>query len=409
MSDIEKIIFATSNKVSGYTDKFHPFKWSDPSEKDSRRKAFAEGMIYLYVSKKIGGSPTGEMVSSLRSAVKEQRYKELLQRYPSKIRLYGAPGACASALGWTDERTDELLREYFDHPAVINKERVPMRELDLVQLRHMSGLGPHLDVDQLLQRTLINNPPHLIYCNIHDAYVLTHDLLYCCDLGVEPRLVDDDTSYGLAQTIDGLILRFAAEGHTDIVAELVTVGMLVDEISPPTVEFVVEWFSNLVEEHGHVPGPMSKDGVFLTQSGRVTNNSSDTGQAEWKRHYHTNIVANLAGRTIAESGRPHSRDVPRNLLEKIGTVLASLADYRIKDGASVLNEIQTEEVSPYYEGIVDACISFIQNQKRRDGMYGYWPDERNKFQEVAGPDASFETAMMEDVSRACKSVLEENK
>jgi hypothetical protein len=395
------IIKSAENWLVERSDFFVPFNWENPKNKREYRKSFAELGILLYVSDKLDYKINSDLNRILNKNSTSSKYLDLIRRHPHEARFYATPTVCSIGINSRDKETKSIVRNVLDSDSLLRKERVPMRELDLAQLRAICGLRPHLDIEGIINRSLISNPPHPIRCDIKEAYTLTHDVFYCYDFGHENRFLDNPKNYNLKETFDALTLRFFADGHTDVVLELVTTGLLMGQISESIVNLVFDWIRSLVDEYGFIPGPKDKSKGSFIDSKKKKNRGEETD--EWRQHYHTNLVGIMAGEVIGKEHNTQHMSSQINGVDDIAKVLNLLSKYNLKKASKVIKNIPKETKDKYRE-IIEIIIDFLKSQQRSDGSFGYWPDERHQYQ-LEGGD-KFKQQLVNRVSKECRESIE---
>jgi len=406
IGSVRRIVQKSEKWLKESAERFDPFGWTDPEEKYDQRKAFAELGMYVYVSEKLTGTADPRLRDVFKNGVSSKSYTELTQRYPEQARMYAAPLACAAELGFVDGDTVKSAQRVLDHPAIVQKERVPMRELDFAQLRVLVGLDPHVDIDDIVKRSALATPPNFIWCGLNDAYVLTHDVFYCYEFGHTNRFLDDPSKYKLTTTFDGLSLRYLAHGHTDVALELVMAGVLMEQISDATVNTIVDWIASVTAKRGFVPGPPDAKPMTLAGSEEVQGDNQNAGD-EWQRNYHTNLIAAMTGKLLL-SKRGDSLDLSAEVPDGTTTLAKTvdlLSKYKLREGAIKLNEAEFPDET--YESVVSNCFDYIESQRNSEGTFGHWPDERHQFKQNGGNEAQFREQLVGGVSEKCQEVLEE--
>lgn len=405
---IEKIIEDSEAWLAENVERFDPFGWKRPENKYDRRKAFAELGMYVYVSKKLTGDVHPDLQDAFESSVTTESYVELIKRYPQQARLYAAPLACAVSLGLVGDDTTASAQEVLDHPAVVKKQRIPMRELDLAQLRTLVGLEPHLDVDDVVKRSSLEDPPHVIQSGLNDAYILTHDVFYCYEFGHTNKFLNDPSEYDLTDTFDGLSLRYFGDGHTDIALELIMTGVLMNQISNTTVAAIVDWISSATEELGFVPGPPNSNSMSITSAEQTEERNQTTNDGdEWDANYHTNLIAAIAGKVLLMHGEKKynlDKETPDGS-GMLADAVDLLSKYKLRKGAVRLRNTHLPHES--YPHVTEQCLDFLRSQRNTDGTFGQWPDERYQFMRQGGEDRQFREGLVAKVSQECKETLKE--
>lgn len=409
LNEIHEIIDISEQWLAEHAERFDPFGWDDPKEKYDQRKAFAELGMYVYVSEKLTGEVHPRLRDTFESSVTAESYTELVKRYPQQARLYAAPLACAVALDLVDDSVASSARQVLDHPALVPKQRIPMRELDLAQLRTLVGLDPHLDVDDIIERSSLSSPPHVIQSGLNEAYILTHDVFYCYKFGHTNQFLDDPSEYNLTHTFDGLSLRYMGEGHTDIALELVMTGVLMNQISNTTVAAVVDWIASAAGEHEFVPGPPNSNSMSITSAEQTDDRGQDVSDDgdEWDQNYHTNLIAAMTGKVLLTHGREKfdlDEEVPTEVAS-LASIVDLLSKYKLREGANRLRNAQLPRES--HHSVIEQCLDFLRSQRGADGTFGHWPDERHQFVRQGGKEEQFQKKLVEKVSRECENTLKE--
>jgi hypothetical protein len=276
-----------------------------------------------------------------------------------------------------------------------------------------------------------------------DAYALTHDVLFCADFGVERYTLGDLSAYDVGTTLDGFLLRFVAGGHTDLALELLACGVVTGQLSPSLVEWTLDWILDRTSDHGHVPGPESVTAP-PTFSGTIPDDEGADPEdvalpREWLEDYHTNLVAGIVGRlllhqrdrlpeseTDAEGGpgtdsepdadgEPDAEAEPTadaepddwdaEALSHLGAAFDAFADYDLKRGAGHVTELRDRRLPPRLRPLTDELAEFLRSQRREDGTFGFWTDDRRTFRRAGHDIDAFERGPLARTTEACRAAL----
>lgn len=270
----------------------------------------------------------------------------------------------------------------------------------------LGGLSPGIDVNTVVSRSSFTQPPDIIHSETEDAYALTHDILFCFDFGVENYTIGSQLRIDEESILTGLILRYISTGHTDLVGELLLTGVITDQLPLDVIQFAVEWLWSVTEERGYTPGPDSLSGV---NSSSDPESSLEAIPESWKQNYHTTLVAGITGRVLSDRGISGSGSDKEKLLHLLGATVDAFAGYRLREGAEYLQQASELAIPQSLSPIVRRLIEFLEGQRRNDGKFGYWPDERDKFLSSGGTDSEFESGPVARTSTACSGAISKVK
>lgn len=389
---------------------FEPLPGGDsPVSKVVRRKAFAELAMFVHVATafdepSVPSSLTGFTVDR----VNDEAYYGQLARHPTRARLYAPPMAYAHARGALDDRPLSVLRRVLDRGDVWANELRPSDALDLVHVARLAGTTAPVDPDAATETAAQRHGLHPVTADLETVYRLTHELLFWYRLGL-PGVEPMGTGLPAAgdDALRGLLLRFLAEDNLDIALELVIVGVFRDALSPSTVRLVVETAAEQATAgDGSLRGPDLDD-----DEGDDEESGLPPAARDWKRDYHTTFLGGVTAVVVDDrwasfraspTHEPHDCDLSD--LVALGDVVASLADYDLKGAATDLQELADTPVAWAFPDVVDAAAGFLASQRRPDGLFGHWADERAVF-ERRHPDGEFVAELVEPAAEECAAAL----
>jgi len=175
--------------------------------------------------------------------------------------------------------------------------------------------------------------------------------------------------------------------------------------------FVWDWVESLHLKNGCVPGPTPPKGI----SEQIAVDSAGSEEAiEWKRNYHTMLVAGTAARVlrrdwdiidqrIANGHEELQTYVGPNVLLLLGEALVALSGYELSRGAELLKAslLAHGGRGPLFE----PAIEFLSSQRNPDGTFGRWVDEERVFSAAGGNSVAFRRDILEPLSATCCDVL----
>lgn len=415
--------------LNDHAEKFDPFRWGENiDERELRRKAFVEaGMTMLQAHGVDVGeaNPAPALRQQLVEKVNDPRYHRLLRRKPLMVRLYGYPVVWADRTGNLDDpATSEAMSEILRREETWGKERVPFTTLDLWLIATLQGVDCPYDPHDILEFSCLENRPNIFRLDTQEMNPFTHDIMIYGGFGT--GLVEDGPElpapYDVGLPLRLGILRSLAEANYDIGLEFVVCGIMQRQVP---VDLVRVWVSDLIEvvdRHGFVPrvladvedepypelsaNPLDKKLGYLSQE-----------ELDWLIHNHANTVGAFVARWIQHDwedfcsatesaglavGRYEVGD-----LYKLGEVIKSLSDYDLQQAARQLQALSGSPVTEAYPAVFDAIVSFLRDQRRSDGTFGYTPDERTRFRSQGLDDEMFERRIVEPTTEACERALEE--
>jgi hypothetical protein len=318
---------------------------------------------------------------------------------------------------------------------------LPNRDLDVARIALIADKEPQIDPATTTDRSMLATEPILIHSTRSDVYALTHDIFFCTDFGVEKYSVGDITDYNIGTTLDGLLLRFIASGHSDLVLELLLSGVVTGQLSPSLVGLTLGWIEERTTDHGHVPGP---DSVVAPPTMSGTRSHDDDKRpdpkdvslpTEWLEDYHTSLVAGMVGRHLIhmsdrvfdtpvkiedEDCSPSIRDYSNGgavpdpasetwdvtALMHLGEALNAFSDYQLQDGAEHVASLRNQRLPSDLHPVLAQIESFLRSQRRTDDTFGHWTDERRKFQQLGHEIDAFERGPLRRTSVACREALD---
>jgi hypothetical protein len=233
-------------------------------------------------------------------------------------------------------------------------------------------------------------PPDPARASLTEAYAFTHHLLFLHNFGVAvPPFPVADVELDNTDVLEGLLLRFLAEGNTDIVAELVLVGIYAGQIGADLCALATSWLLQFVDPAGFVRGPGASAGI-------------EDGSRTWAESYHTTLVVGTLLRTIGAERSDLVADVPLDEAEALGQALVACARYELPLAVTLLDGLAGGRAAARFAGAFEAGVSFIERQTS-GARIGLWADER-EFATRDGRD--FEAEVAGPVDELCRAALD---
>ncbi|WP_132059114.1 DUF6895 family protein [Halorussus amylolyticus] len=414
----EQLSVSADDWLNSHLSNFDPLVFESGAMKQIRRKAFIEMAMMVYIDERLGDQNRHKGFRDLLvERANERHYYELLLRNPSKLRFHGPALVYAHALNELQQPATRALESAMGRDSAWAVERKPCA---LIDVSHLCKLAGRPDIAPKM-RAVIEfgaqcNPPGIIESELKTVYALTHDVLFWHHFGFEHPEYPSETTPGNADDrYRGLVLRYLAEENYDIVLELVLCGVLQRALSPTTVRVVLKIVLDSTEEAGYVPGPdMDESGLISAGVDEISEAEiSDTAETEWRKNYHTNLVATVAARIIdhhwerflAETSRPTHNCTAREL-EELGSVLKAFAKYDLKTGASRLTDVADSRVAEAFPDVIADTVAFLKDQRNQNGNYGYWTDERLLFEASEDRTGSFEADLVEPIAEECETAIQ---
>lgn len=185
-------------------------------------------------------------------------------------------------VGYRHPQLDALLVHHARLRSVRGVELLPNRRLAVANAARMSGLDDGADWDALVRATWLGGTPEPWAIDWMTAYCLTHTVFHVTDWGARPDCLPADLADYLHDWLPVWIDVWREIRQWDLVAELLIVGMCLDEpYCDPD-----DW--RMLAELQHDDGLVPRDGRPV----------HDDPARRFREHQHTVVVASIAG-TIA--------------------------------------------------------------------------------------------------------------
>ncbi|MEZ3144258.1 hypothetical protein [Halobaculum sp. MBLA0143] len=411
-----RLTTANDEWLADHTPAFDPLGWTDTDAIEYRRKAFSELALYVYVADCLSPAAPEPLTAVVDETLQREAYVDLLRRDPTKLLRYAPALTVGLARDTVGESVREAVTTAVTHPAVTGTEWLANRRLDVARLAALAGREPQVDPAAVLARSAVAGDPVPIRGSRMDAYALTHAILFATDFGTERQPLGNLAAHDFQTALDGYLLRFVADGHTDVAAELVLCGVVTGQVSPALVEWTLNWLHEETTELGHTPGP-----EVVTAPPTLTGPTPDDDDPEsfdpesvglpstWLEDYHTALVGGMLGRVVSHHGDrldwEGAATADPEALSALGAALEAFADYELQDGAERLVELSDHTLPTSLTPVVERVEAFLREQRDDDGQFGYWTDERHMF-ELAGHDAAaFEAGPLARTTAACEDGL----
>lgn len=420
-TELERLERICGGWVNDRADQFEIHECETHDEHRVRRKAFTEMSIYLFLGDQLPVSPVAER-SALRSVLVEQvndpLYRQALQRNPLTLRAHGYPPIVARAAGeLRDDATWRALGDLLEQDFVWAKERQPFATLDLWHMATLYGTDPLYDAETILQTSCLDRELHPVWAELKHIYPMTHNVMFYRGFGLDQfGFPSEPAPYDVGRSHVGLSLRFLAERKYDALAELLLSGVLQRQIPPDLVGLCLSRLVAVAESNGYVPDYTVDDDQVTTfnQENVEILDHLDDRAVDWGVQYHANVVAGYTALCVraewpalleAWADRDPPDYDPADLLT-LGDAFAKLASYDLKAGARALRAVAGTDAAAAYPAAFEAAVSFLRDQRRDDGQYGYWAEEQMEFERLGHDPAQFEERLISPSSEVCRRALE---
>ena len=377
--------------LDAHAEEADPFCWQDVEERFRRRKAFAEVAIYLYSAEPLGGAPLPHLRRLVLERTNDHRYAELIRREPRQVLLYAAATIYADYCGELGEHSRRAVDAALEEPTAWAVERMPHRLMDLWNVCAVTGRPTRgLDPAALVRLGSLGHPPDPARASLSEAYAFTHHLLFLHNFGVAagPFPVPD-VGIDSTRVIEGLVLRFLAEDNTDIVAELLLVGLFAGQIEPDVLRHGLTWLLAAADPSGYVRGP----------------GASSSAASAWRSSYHTTLVVGSLLRYVLAHGscvQPVGEVDPHDA-EMLGRALKACSAYELPLAVTLLMQVAGTATAARFSAAFDAGVDFVRRQRSDNDMYGLWTDERHFARER---DPSFDAEVAVPIDLLCRQLLD---
>lgn len=428
------LISVVNSWLSDYIEYIDPKNWDDVDKHYYRKKAFAELSSYLLNARGVAGEqPLPEVQNLIVDRVNGRYFPHLLSRSPRELHHFAIPFIYCEYIDKLNESAEKQLENVVESGAFKAAERVPFRQIEycfiLKCFSHQFGHTANLyEEEEALENSVLNHRPNTIRCKLPDAYCITHDIFFYDNCyGIFPEIFPDEpTPFDIDSLLRGLILRFMADGNTDIVLELVCAGVLERKISRQMIQLVLSWLFETITD-GYVPGPkfdktgllrsldVVEDSMELNSDNAKPGAKTGRDEEEWIKNFHTNVVAGMTARIIKRDwaeidSRPMDRSFAdesnRRDITRIGQLLQSLSDYDLLTGAQRMKRLSQSPVIVEYEAVCRDAIDFLQEQQTVEGPFGFWPKEEIMYTNSGNSFEKFHSQLRKPVSNACQDALE---
>jgi hypothetical protein len=393
--------------LSDRVDEFDPLLWTSTDDRDFRRKAFSELSLYLHV-RGISGLPRSAipLQELIDERVNDPRYYTLLFRYPERFLAFAYPFAYAESSGTLRRDAASAVERTLTDPYIWSVEKVPHRVMDLWCFCLMYGYEIELNTDDILRMSCLHYPLDPSTATPMDVYALTHNLLFYHNFGVEDAAFPGEpTVYDIEELLTGLLLRFILEDDTDIVAELLAVGVLERKLAPTIVRAALGWLRDKMSDRAYIPGPQREDSGMDAE-----------GLTEWEANYHTNIATAMAIEVLKrdwpalcqEYGEADpASQIPNDDLLQLGDTFRALATYDLEAAANHLAKLSGSPVVDAYPNLITNAVGYLRSQRTPNGEFGFFSDELALYLALGGSSESFRERYVNPITAACNRALAE--
>lgn len=409
-SDVREVKQTATGWVHEWLAAFDPLETTPRQLVSARWKAFSELSHNLAVRATVEGIDD-RLHEFLVERVNDPAYYRLLRRYPGQVARFGSPLVYADRHDELDPEPARLLRAAFDRRAVWHAEGSAYERLELLRLATLTpGVEPPESPASVVERSYLARPPHTVTASALDGYKLTHDVFFATDYGrLGPGFDRPPVKEPLRTSLLGLLAREMDREQTDLVVELLAAGVILDALPPAAVGAAAEWLQARCESDRLVGPSLSDQPDSSLSHGGVSELSGDDHL--WATNYHTNTAASLLMAVVADRWDDVGEQNPSatavadayEALSAVGAAVNALSKYDLESGARAVRE--ASGVSAPYAAVLEECESFIATQRRADGQFGHWWQERVAAEANYGHEVDL-SGLIEQTSRECGAVLE---
>lgn len=421
-----------SNWLDDNARYFDLFDWDGMKEKFWKKKAFNEAGTYLINAFDHGDvDHTSELKEQVIERVNDRRFAHLILRNQNDFHHFAYPALYTAY----DDALETDVATAFERTAkrgeFWSSERLPYRLLEFCYLSRIIGVQYEHDEETIVEHSLLKHQPHIVKSNYLDAYCLTHDVMFSnydkmfynnypgSDGYDSPPIAKQ---YDITDVLRGLILRYMAEDNLDITLELLLSGILQRQISREMVRLVLSWALEKIETAGYIPSP-PEESMYVVSSPKLAGIQGESPwdyeheseqETIWAKSYHTNMVAGMTARVLKRDWHKlNNRRMDHSLEDQtfrrdsacLGHVLKSLAHYDIAEGSRQMITLAESPVSTEFPFVFREAVDFIEDQRTRDGAFGYWTDEEILYTNNGNTRESFRNDLVKSASEACQEAL----
>jgi hypothetical protein len=267
--------------------------WSQKDTRGNRLKdkVIAETALLWYEASQLVDLPEGvldllqNLSSKLRMEASHEHNIVTILRAPHTVLWLGLAHILLSRLGVIDQDVDYIVQRALKGRYSIFAERVPFRQMDARWTRSVALQETPRFAD-ILPQSIITSETHPIYMDRHDAYAITHTLMYITDFGRNDPPSSVDIS-AVQVLVDATIAWQIWNDDLDLLAELL---LCYHFLRRPWSAYAKLAWDVLEFAWSYSPtlrGPHFSEDHFNTLSGKA----SEAYQFEY--NYHTAYVGGL--------------------------------------------------------------------------------------------------------------------
>jgi uncharacterized protein DUF6895 len=273
--------------ISGRAREFSPYDSAGTLRPD-RLKAIAELSIALYCYVRLTGDkesrPVRRIITHLARVQRNQVFRELPLRFPDEFVPVCDVYAALRLAGHDSPEQRMLLQRVIDSGILEHVDRLPQGHMEVRLSAESAGLqsswsrpAPH--------HALAPIPASILFDD-GMAYALTHTIMFLTDFGAHPKRLRADGP--LSDRLAMLLIRYCREQNNDLLAELLLCWDSVGLPSTPLTDAAWSILMKAQDRWGAFP-------VRGTGVGRDSRHGGLPRPSRFQRHYHTTLVAIIAG------------------------------------------------------------------------------------------------------------------
>lgn len=191
-----------------------------------------------------------------------------------------------AAAGYRHAALDVLCAHLATLRGYVVPEVVPNRQLAIMAAARRLGLPPHRDPAELTAWTWLGGKPEPWMLDTFNGYSVTHTVFHLTDHGANPEGLPEDLQEYLRRWLPVWIEVYTESGFWDLLGELLIIDMCLTE---PTWN-TESWARYAEAQHA--------DGMMPNGLNRPTDDPEQT----FKAHYHSTVVAVIAGALAVSRG-----------------------------------------------------------------------------------------------------------
>jgi hypothetical protein len=303
--------------ILAHLDLFDPFRGGRPfAIKQGQRVGEIAILLHAYaaITGERDSAPVRRIAALLEAVRGNRELGDRLLRSPAEFVLFVEIYAALRSVGRGDPDDRALIQRALDARLPEQLERLPHRMMDIASCLEWGGFDhPWPSLRRLYDASILGAAPSALLLGEDGMYGITHVVMYLYGFGIRRARIPQGRRDSLRRLLSMLLVGVSQDRHWDLLAELLLCWEAIGYPATALSDRCWEALLDAQQEDGTIPGPEWARPLYESAARGL--DAEGTREAYFAHHYHTTLVAVIAGclrrrnLAAAPAGRPRPRAV----------------------------------------------------------------------------------------------------